>query len=118
MVTNRKYNRKVWVVVMSWVKNDQGGLDAVEVERWEKWAEVENRTGSNNFQNQQQTWSYDYKVKMRFERTRPTKSNYEIEYENYRLKVESLSLDSEGYKDEEICRCSKIDENITDGNSS
>lgn len=118
MVTTRRYNRIVWVVIMSYVKNDQGGLDTVEVDRWKKWASIQDRSGSNRFTNQQQVWDYDYKVMMRFERTRPTKSNYMIEYEGYRLKIENLSLDSEGYKDEEVCRCSKVDENISTEQSS
>lgn len=118
MVTNRKYNLIVWVVVVSWLKNDQGGLDAVEVDRWKKWAAIQDRSGSNQFNNQQQVWTYDYKVMMRFERTRQTKSNYIIEYGGYRLKIESLSLDSEGYKDEEVCRCSKVDEVVTTNQSS
>lgn len=100
------------------IQNDQGGNVATVIDSWVKWAKVENRSGSNSFQNQQQTWSYDYKVIMRREATRPTKSNYELQYEGYRLKIESLEIDSEGYKGYEICRCSKIDENITDGNSS
>lgn len=118
MVTNRKYNRIVYVVIGSWQKNDQGGLEWVEIDRWKKWAAVEDRSGSNQFNNQQQVWTYDYKVMMRFERTRPTKSNYWIEYEGWRLKIESLSLDSEGYKDEEVCRCSKVDEVVTAETSS
>lgn len=114
----KQLNRRVTVIVPGVTQNDQGGNEATTIDSWVKWAHVENRTGSNSFQNQQQTWQYDYKVIMRYEATRPTKSNYEIEYENYRLKVESVEIDSEGYKGYEILRCSKIDEFITDGNSS
>lgn len=118
MVKKRKYNRIVWVVVGSYTQNDQGGLVFVEIDRWKKWAAIDDRSGSNSFPYQQQVWDYDYKVFMRFEFTRPTKSNYEIEYEGYRLKIENISLDSEGYKDEEILRCSKIDEVVTTDQSS
>lgn len=113
-----KLNRRVTVIIPGATQNDQGGNVAIDIDSWEKWAQVENRTGSNSFQNQQQTWQYDYKIIMRHETTRPTKSNYELQYEGYRLKIESLSIDSEGYKGYEICRCSKIDENINDANSS
>lgn len=113
-----KLNRRITVIVPGVTQNDQGGNEAITIDSWDKWAQVGNRTGSNQFQNQQQTWSYDYKITMRHESSRPTKSNYEIQYEGYRLKIESISIDEEGYKGYEICRCSKIDENITDGNSS
>jgi SPP1 family predicted phage head-tail adaptor len=114
----KKLNRRVTVIVPGVTQNDQGGNVATELDSWTKWAQVENRSGSNSFPNQQQVWQYDYKVTMRYEPSRPTKSNYELEYENYRLKIESIEIDSEGYKGYEICRCSKIDENITDGDSS
>ena len=111
-------NRRITIIVPGVTQNDQGGNEATVIDSWDKWAQVENRTGGNSFNNQVQTWNYDYKVTIRHEKTRPTKSNYEVEYENYRLKIESVSIDSEGYKGYEILRCSKIDEFITDGNSS
>lgn len=113
-----KLNRRVTVIVPGVVQNDQGGNEASILDSWEKWAQVENRTGSNQFNNQQQVWDYNYKIIMRREASRPTKSNYELQYEGYRLKIESLTIDSEGFKGYEILRCSKIDEDITDGNSS
>jgi len=114
----KQLNRRVTVIVPGVTINDQGGPEASVLDSWEKWAQVENRSGSNSFQNQQQTWQYDYKIIMRFETSRPTKSNYEIEYENYRLKIESIEIDSEGYKGYEILRCSKVDEFITTDQSS
>lgn len=113
-----KLNRRVTVIIPGATQNDQGGNEASIIDSWEKWAQVENRTGGNQFNNEQQVWNYDYKITMRREASRPTKSNYELQYEGYRLKIESLTIDSEGFKGYEICRCSKIDEDITDGNSS
>lgn len=113
-----KLNRRVTVIIPGVTQNDQGGNEGSIIDSWEKWAQVENRTGGNQFTNEQQVWNYDYKITMRRETSRPTKSNYELQYEGYRLKIESLIIDSEGFKGYEICRCSKIDEDITDGNSS
>lgn len=112
-----KLNRRVIVIVTGSTVNEMGGPVAVDIDSWEKWAQVENRTGSNSNQYQQQVWQYNYKVIMRYERTRPTQSNYEIQYEGHRMKVESVEIDSEGYKGFEICRCSKIDEAVTINNS-
>lgn len=108
-----KLNRRVRVIVSSAVQNDQGGNECIEVDSWEKWAQVENRTGGNSFPSQQQVWEYDAKITMRHETSRPMQSNYEIEYENARYKVESLSVDSEGFKMYDVCRCSKVDEVVT-----
>lgn len=109
----KQLNRRVTVIIPGYTLNDQGGPEAITVDSWEKWAHVENRSGSNSFPYQQQVWQYDYKIWLRHETTRPTKSNYEIQYEGYRLKIESVEIDSEGYKGYEICRCSKIDEAVT-----
>lgn len=111
-------NRRVTVLVPGATQNDQGGNVAEVLDSWDKWAQVEDRSGSNQFSNQQQVWDYDYKITMRFEVSRPTKSNYEIQYEGYRLKIESLSINTEGYKAYEICRCSKVDENVLTNESS
>jgi len=112
-------NRRVTVIVPSWAPGTLGwDKTAIEVDSWEKWAHIENRSGSNSFQNQQQTWQYDYKIIMRYETTRPTKSNYEIQYAGQRMKVESVEIDSEGYKGYEILKCSKIDQDVTVNQSS
>lgn len=104
-----KLNRRVQVVIIGPVQNDQGGNGPGEIDRYDKWAQIENRTGFTSFSNQQQIWPYDYKIVMRHERTRPTQSNYYIEYEGHLMKINSLSVDSEGYKGYEVCRCSKVD---------
>lgn len=113
-------NRRGEVIVIGSAQNDQGGNipGGVEVDRWEKWMHIEDRSGGNSFPYQQQVWEYDAKIIMRYERTRPTKSNYYIEYENARYKINSVSIDSEGYKGYEVCRCSKVDANITTEQSS
>lgn len=115
-----KLNRRVYVVITGSQRNDQGGNEpgGVEIDRWDKWAHIENRTGSSQFPYQQQVWPYEYKIVMRHERTRPTQSNYEIEYEGYRMKINSVEIDSEGYKGYEVLRCSKIDTVVSVNTSS
>ena len=93
-------------------QNDIGGNVAGIADQWIKWAHVEDRSGFNSNTYQQQVWQYDYKITQRYERTRPTKSNYEVIYEGWRLKIESISIDEEGYKGFEVLRCSKVDEFI------
>jgi len=109
-----KGNRKVIVIIPGRATNDMGGNEnAAHIDTWEKWADVEDRSGSNSFQNQQQVWQYDYKVKMRHEVSRPTQSNYELEYKGARLKINSISIENEAFMAFEVCRCSKIDQVVT-----
>lgn len=107
-----KLNRRVTVQEMGSVKNDQGGLEAVILRSWEKWAHVDDRTGTNSNPYQQQVWEYDYKITMRFYDSIPTKSNYQIVYKTKVLKIESLSIDSESFHALEICKCKVVDENV------
>lgn len=107
-----KLNRRVTVQEMGSVKNDQGGLEAVVLRSWEKWAHVDDRSGTNSNPYQQQVWEYDKKITMRFYKSKPTKSNYQILYKNEVLKIESLSIDSENFNALEICRCRVVDENV------
>ena len=110
-------NRRITIILPGVILNDQGGAEAVTLDSWEKWAHVENRTGSNSNPYQQQVWEYDYRITTRYEASRPTKSNYEVQYEGYRLKIESVSIDNEGFKAIEILRCTKVDEVVTNGQS-
>ncbi len=118
--SGKKLNRIVFVLIVGSAQNDQGGNEpgGVEIDRWKKWAHVEDRSGSNSNQYQQQVWEYDYKITMRHERTRPTQSNYEISYGGYRLKINSVSIETEAFQAFEVCRCSKIDEVVTNNASS
>lgn len=106
-------NRRISVRVTAATQNDQGGNEAAIIDSWEKWAHIENRTGKNTDPYQQQVWQYDYKITMRYEVSRPTQSNYEIVYGNEVLKINSVSIENEGFKQLEVCRCSKVDTLVT-----
>lgn len=105
-------NRRILVLECKGVRNDQGGLDNTIVQSWEKWAMIEDRTGSNNVTQNQTQWQYDYKITMRYYPSIPTKSNYYIVYEGVAMKIENISINNEGFKKFEVARCSKVDENI------
>ena len=94
------------------IRNDQGGLDNTLINSWNKWAKIEDRTGSNNVSQNQSKWEYDYKITTRYYPSKQTKSNYLISYEGMIMKIESISINNEGHKKLEILRCSKVDENI------
>ena len=105
-------NRRILIMECKGLRNDQGGLDNTLIQSWAKWAKVEDRTGSNEVNQNQTQWQYDYKLTMRYYPSRQTKSNYLIAYEGMVLKIESISINNEGHKKTEVLRCSKVDENI------
>jgi head-tail adaptor len=106
-------NRRIFILECKGVKNDQGGIDNTIVRSWQKWAMIEDRTGSNGVTQNQTQWQYDYKITMRYYPSTPTKSNYYIVYEGVAMKIENISINNEGYKKLEVARCSKVDEQIT-----
>lgn len=119
-----KLNRRVTIKRWSATQNEIGGNNAILISEWVKWAQVDDRSGSNtpiltsrgggnSFYNQQQVWTYDYKVILRYEKSRPTHSNDTVDYEGQRMKVESIDLINEGFKQFEVLRCSKVDGDIT-----
>lgn len=110
---NKQLNRRVTVIVPGINPGNRGwNKTSTIIDSWEKWAHVENRSGGNQSYAQQQVWTYDHKIWLRRERTRPTKSNFIIEYEGAHLEIKSLVIDGEGYKDYEILYCSKVDKDV------
>lgn len=107
-----KLNRRVTIRRWATQQDDGGGSDKVLVDAWDTWAQVEDRSGFSIHSQEQDQWQYDYKVTMRYAESRKVGSNDTIDYEDKRLKINSLSVKSEGSKRFIICRCSTI-ENIT-----
>lgn len=108
-----KLNLRGTITQWTTVNNAIGTPEKVLVDSWDKWMQVDDRSGSLQTPVQQDVWTYDYKIIMRYEKTRPTKSNMTIDYENGRLIIRSVQIKTEGAKTWEICRCSKVDIEIT-----
>lgn len=96
------------VTIQRWTQStdDAGGNEAVLSDSWVKWARVENRTGSIGLTNEQRSWSYDYKITMRYEVSRATNSNDTIIYKDKKLQINSISIEDEGNERYEVLRCS------------
>lgn len=103
-----KLNSKVSINI--WGLN--GGIDAYGateptiLDTYEKWANVQDKRGSSTQNNDQQQWNYDYKITMRYEKSRPTKSNYTLVYDNNKLQINSVQIIEEGSKRFEVLKCS------------
>lgn len=118
-----KLNRRVKIRRWSSIKNEFGGLDAIEVASWYKWAEVRasnwinldlynTRAGSTNNEYQQDKWQYDTTIILRYEKDRPTRANDTLEYEGDYYTINSITVNNEYAKNFEIIKCTKIDESI------
>jgi len=120
-----KLNRRVTIRRWTTIKNEFGGLTAVEVANWSKWAEVRasnwvnldiynTRSGNINNDYQQGKWEYDATIILRYEKERPTRSNDTIEYDGSVYNISSISIYEENAKNFEVLKCTKIDSSIND----
>jgi len=107
-----KLNRRVQIKRYTTSQNAIGGIVAVQTGAWNKWAEVQERSGNITRDYNQDQWSYDYTIVMRYEKERPTRSNDVIYYDNIPHRINSISIKNEGAKSWELIKVTRIDENI------
>jgi len=107
-----KLNRRITIYRYTTVRNEFGGLVAVETGNWTKWAEARDRQGTPRNDYQQREWTYDQVFIMRYETERPTRSNDVINYENEFYKINSVQIRNEGNKEWEYIQAIKLDESI------
>lgn len=111
MPTGRKgtgaKDRRIELVNYEDTQDGFGGPESVETERFEKWANVQDRSGNSFAAQAQKLYQYDAKVVIRYDVR--VISRTIVLYEANRYKIESLSISEEGYKKEMILRCSKIE---------
>lgn len=116
MTTVASLNRRV--TLKSWTHDLDlgGGVSAVQVLSYLIWAKVEARNGIPFISEEQQVWNYDYKVIFRYETSRLVRSNFTIDYDGKRLRINSLSFESEGQRKWCECRCTTIDASVDTAN--
>jgi len=78
-----------------------------------QWAKIENRTGGQILNQDQQQWQYDSKIIVRYNPA--IVSTTTMVYENARYTIQSLSIDSEGTKRFMILRCVKVAGDVVNG---
>lgn len=110
-----KLNRRITVIVWGTTQNAIGSPVAAIAAAWDMWAQVEDRSGSNFAPYQQSVWQYDYKITVRCEETRVIGSNYTIDYNNKRLKINSVSFVEEAYQMYTVLRCTALDPSVATG---
>lgn len=109
---NRRITLKSWTST----QDEGGGSSAVNVASYIIWAKVEARNGTPFINEEQQVWNYDYRVTFRYERSRVPQSNFTIDYDSKRLKINSVSFEQEGVRKWCVARCNTEDANIDTDN--
>jgi len=112
MAKNKISDLRSRVTIRRWTsaKIEGGGINTVLLYSYDMWAKVENRTGRLSHNQSQDQWSYDYKITLRLEESRPIRSDYTIDYQNKRLKINELQIVDEGKVKYYIARCSTLEE--------
>ena len=107
-----KLNRRITIKTLDTDQDEGGGISAVETDSYTMWAQVEDRNGIPVTTEGQKIWNYDYKITVRYERSRIKKSNQIVEYDGKSLAIGSISFENEGNRKYAILRCSATDNNV------
>jgi SPP1 family predicted phage head-tail adaptor len=111
-------NRRITIKTSTYDQDAGGGISADETGSHIFWAKVEERNGFPISGNEQQVWNYDYRITVRYEKSRVIKSNQTIDFDGKTLSVNSVSFEKEGKRWYTILRCATTDNNIYDNNTS
>lgn len=102
-----KFNRRPTFYNESFTQDPGGGPSNIETEQWQAWAEVQDRTGNTYAAQATELTRYDYRVKVRFDGR--FNSQTTMIYEGQVCKCESMSIESEGFKNYLVLRYSKTE---------
>lgn len=109
-------NRRITFRSWGSTQDEGGGAIALLLLSYTIWAKVEPRSGQFFSGEQQQLWTYDYKITCRYEKSRVISSNFTIDYDGKRLSINSVSFEQEGNRKNVVLRCSTVDADINTDN--
>lgn len=99
------------IKIKSFTKSQDAGGGTTSVidtnATFELWAKVENRTGQASFTEGQRADSYDYKIKVRFYKTKTIDTKNIVEYKEKDYAIISTQPLDEGKQKFIIIRCTK-----------
>lgn len=102
-------NRRITFRSWGSTQDEGGGAIATLLNTYTIWAKVEPRSGQLYSGEQQALWAYDYKITFRYEKSRVVLSNYTIDYDGKRLRINSVSFENEGNRKYVIAKCTTLD---------
>lgn len=100
-------NRRISLYNESVIQDAGGGTSNVETERWQTWAEIQDRTGNTFAAQATELTQYDYRVKIRFDGRVTSKTM--MEYEGQVCTIGSVTIENEGYKNFMILRVARTE---------
>ncbi len=113
MIEIGQLNRRIDIKSNDYNQDAGGGVSAEEVDSYTLWAKVEERNGIPTFGYEQQIWNYDYRITVRYEKSRIIKSNQTVGFDGKTLSVNSVSFEKEGKRWYTVLRCTTIDNNVS-----
>lgn len=101
---NKRVTIKQWRNVQD---NAAGTSYDEEVTSFEVWANKKNRTGSNTYNAMQPQWNYETTFTIRHDER--VKSNFTVDSDGQRYKIDSIEIDNDAYKGMMKLRCTTTD---------
>ena len=111
-------NRRITIKSWPHEVDEGGGVSAVVGVSWTMWAKGRARSGTFFTGQEQALWNYDYEWTFRYAPSRIVQSNMTIDYDNKRMKINSISFLEEGKRKFCVARCTTTDENIINDSES
>jgi head-tail adaptor len=74
-----------------------GTVSAALQSSWQKWAKVTQRSGSRALDSAAINYREVWEIIIRYEVSRPTSANYNIEYNGREMKIHSVTRQDEGF---------------------
>lgn len=102
-----KMNRRPLFFNETTYQDAGGGSKNLRTVEWYQWAQVDDRTGSSFDSQSTDLQRYDYRVRVRADSR--FGSQTKMVYDGNTCKPESLTIESEGYKQFFVLRYSKIE---------
>ena len=98
------------VIIETWgtTQDIGGGPQGSVVSSYPLWANVENKDGRIIQGEDQRLWPYNFKIEVRYEKSRPINVAQTVLYDGGRLNINSVSIDREGMRWEVILKCSSV----------
>jgi len=112
MAKNKISDLRSRVTIRRWTsaKIEGGGINTVLLYSYDMWANAEEQSGRVSHNQSQDQWNCDYVFKVRYEKSRPIRTDYTIDFDGKRYKIERIKRDIEDKVDMYKIYCSTLSE--------
>lgn len=112
MAKNKISDLRSRVTIRRWTsaKIEGGGINTVLLYSYDMWANAEEQSGRVSHNQSQDQWNCDYVFKVRYEKSRPIRTDYTIDFDGKRYKIERIKREIEDKVDMYKIYCSTLSE--------